>query len=89
MANTFENQVSILAELWMNYRSDQDMKDFIEYNDLGLPLAYFIHNELVEPKSQAKMFVTETYDLFIAAVGAEDLDFTSLDEVLGNAASKE
>ncbi len=45
--NTFDNKVSILAELWMNYRDDEQLKDFIEYNDLGLPMAYFLMNELV------------------------------------------
>jgi hypothetical protein len=36
--NTFDNKISILAELWMNYRDDEELQDFIEYNDLGLPL---------------------------------------------------
>ena len=35
MANVFSNKVSILAELWMNYRDDEQLKDFVEYNDLG------------------------------------------------------
>jgi hypothetical protein len=82
--NTFENKVSILAELWMNYRDDEDLKDFVEYNDLGLPLAYFLMNELVLPTKQAELYIDETYNLLIASLGVEDVEWTSLDELLGS-----
>ena len=80
--NTFENKVSILAELWMNYRDDEDLKDFVEYNDLGLPLAYFLMNELVLPTKQAEIYIDETYNLLIASLQVEDVEWTSLDELL-------
>ena len=82
--NLFENKVSILAELWMNYRDDEDLKDFVEYNDLGLPLAYFLMNELVLPTKQAELYIDETYNLLIASLGVEDVEWTSLDELLGS-----
>jgi hypothetical protein len=82
--NTFENKVSILAELWMNYREDEDLEDFVEYNDLGLPLAYFLMNELVLPTKQAEVYIDETYNLLIASLGVEDVEWTSLDELLGS-----
>jgi hypothetical protein len=82
--NTFENKVSILAELWMNYREDEDLKDFVEYNDLGLPLSYFLMNELVLPTKQAELYIDETYNLLIASLGVEDVEWTSLDELLGS-----
>jgi hypothetical protein len=82
--NTFENKVSILAELWMNYREDEDLKDFVEYNDLGLPLAYFLMNELVLPTKQAEVYIDETYNLLIASLQVEDVEWTSLDELLGS-----
>jgi hypothetical protein len=82
--NTFENKVSILAELWMNYREDKDLEDFVEYNDLGLPLAYFLMNELVLPTKQAEVYIDETYNLLIASLGVEDVEWTSLDELLGS-----
>jgi len=84
MANDFSNKITILAELWMNYRDDEQLKDFIEYNDLGLPLAYFLMNELVLPTNQAEVYINETYDLFIKSLGAEDLDYQSLDELLSS-----
>ena len=84
--NTFDNKISILAELWMNYRDDEDLKDFIDYNDLGLPLAYFLMNEIVQPSQQAAVYIDETYNLFIASLGVEDNEWESLDELLGDQA---
>jgi hypothetical protein len=84
LSNTFENKVTILAELWMNYRDDEDLKDFVEYNDLGLPLAYFLMNELVLPTKQSELYIDETYNLLIASLGVEDVEWTSLDELLGS-----
>jgi hypothetical protein len=84
--NTFENKITILAELWMNYRDDEDLQDFVEYNDLGLPLAYFLMNEIVMPTSQSELYINETYDLFIASLQVADKEWESLDELLGDQA---
>jgi hypothetical protein len=84
MANSFKNQAAILSALWMNYKEDKSFQDFVEYNDLGLPLAYFIDTGLVVPSDQAKYYVEETYDLFVTSLGIEDKEYTSLDEMLGS-----
>jgi hypothetical protein len=81
--NAFQNKVTILAELWMNYRDDEQLKDFIEYNDLGLPMAYFLMNELVLPTKQSEIYINETYDLLLASLEVDDVDYESLDELLG------
>ena len=83
--NIFDNKITILAELWMNYRDDEQLKDFIEYNDLGLPMAYFLMNELVLPTEQSGVYINETYDLLIKSLGATDNEYESLDELLGAA----
>jgi hypothetical protein len=81
--NTLENKITILAELWMNYRDDDELQDFIEYNDLGLPLSYFLMNEIVLPTEQTHIYINETYDLLVAALGVEDGQWESLDQILG------
>ena len=86
--NSFENKTKILAELWLDYRDEKEFKDFIEYNDMGMPLAYFINYELVTPTEQAKLFVEETYLLLLAAVGAEDKEFDSLNSLFQNLSSE-
>lgn len=78
-------KAGILAELWMNYRDDKDLADFIEYNDIGLPLAYFVFNELVTQTEQAEMYIDETYHLLVYSLGVEDKEYSNLDEMLAEA----
>jgi len=85
MTTDFSNKVSILAELWMNYRDDDHLDDFMEYNDLGLPMAYLLMNEIVLPTEQSMIYIDETFDLLLNALSIEDAGFESLDELLGSA----
>jgi hypothetical protein len=83
MATTPSNKAFILADLWMNYRQDEEFQDFVEYNDIGLPLAYMIANNIVEANPLANKFVEETFDLLVSGLGIEDEGFENLDEMLG------
>jgi hypothetical protein len=66
----------------MAYRDDVDFKDFIEYNDLGLPLAHAIASEYVEPKKIAIDFVNETFSMLLDSLNIPDSNFDSLDQML-------
>ena len=85
MATTpFSNKLAIIADLWINYRDDEHFKDFIEYNDLGLPLGYLINTELATPTDQGEMYITETFDLLCAALEIDlDRNYDSLSEMFG------
>lgn len=80
---TSGNKAFILADLWMNYRQDEEFLDFVEYNDIGLPLAYMITNNIVQTNPMAEKFVGETFDLLLSGLGIEDEGFESLEELLG------
>jgi len=80
---TQENKAIILADLWLNYRDDSEFTDFVEYNDLGLPLSYMIANGIVERNEIADQFVSETFDLLLAGLAVEDEDFETLEDILG------
>jgi len=82
----FSNKCSILADLWINYRDDKKFQDFISYNDLGLPIAYALAEDIVSAMPMAEQFINETFDLLLAALEIEDQDFEELDELLGQAA---
>ena len=71
MATDFSNKAGILADLWINFRDQEEFADFIEYNDIGLPLAYYIHTEIVLPTQQAEMYVEETFNLLCAALNLD------------------
>jgi hypothetical protein len=79
---------NILAELWSNFRDDETMQDFIEYNDLGLPMAYFVAEKLVVIQPKGEIYITETFDLFMNALSITDQGFTELDQVFAYVQSK-
>jgi hypothetical protein len=80
---TFTKKCEILSDIWFGYRDEQEFQDFIEYNDLGLPLAYAIHGEIVQATELAKQYIQETFDLLSEALGVNpDEDWQSLDEML-------
>jgi hypothetical protein len=78
----FSSKCEILGELWLKYRSEEEFEDFIDYNDLGLPIAYAIANDIVKPLDLAKAFVDETFDLLLASLKVEDDGWENLDELL-------
>lgn len=87
MSNTntdFSSKCNILGDLWLNYKDDEAFMDFIDYNDVGLPLAFAIAQEIVSASEMATKYVNETWDLFLESLGLPDAGFTSLDELLDN-----
>ena len=83
---TFENKCIILADVWLNFRNDTQFVDFVEYNDLGLPLAYAISEGIVDTTELSTTFIDETFDLLLAGLGYdEDTGYEDLDGLLSNA----
>jgi hypothetical protein len=66
----------------MSYRNDEQFQDFIEYNDLGLPLAYAFDNEIAKETEIAERYIDETYSLLVEALGIPDRPYDSLEEML-------
>lgn len=81
MTTTIENQTAILADLWLNYKHDESFLDFVFYNDIGLPLAYALHNGIVEGTDLSSAFIVETFTLLVEACEVTDTGFESLDEM--------
>jgi hypothetical protein len=77
----FRNVCEILGELYANYKEDEDFKDFIDFNDLGLPLAYFASEDLCEVSDDGARYITETWSLFLASMEMEDTEWQSLDQI--------
>lgn len=85
----FENVCGILGSLYTGYKDDKDFEDFIEFNDLGLPLAFLASEKLCEVSEDGRKYILETWDLFLAALGIEDEGFNNLDELLNRAQREE
>lgn len=80
---TFDNKAGILADLWQDYREDEEFADFIEYNDLGLPLAYAVANGIAESNPMIAQFIEESFRLLLLGLEIkEDTGFEVLEDVL-------
>lgn len=51
----FSKKCEILDELWMNYRGEQAFESYMEYNDLALPLAFAINEDIIESTPVAEL----------------------------------
>ena len=72
---SFSDKCGLLGELWVNYKEDKEFKEFISYNDLGLPLAYMVAEGLVsETTPLGDQYIDETFALFIAALEISEED---------------
>jgi hypothetical protein len=76
------DKAGVLAELWINYRDDEDFTDFIEYNDIGLPLAYFVAEGLVKDTSPlGDQYIIETFDMFATALSVTEEEIEALEDI--------
>ena len=78
----FSDRIAILADLWLNYKDDEEFEDFVSYNDIGLPLAYMLNEGIVQTNEMAERFVNETFDLLLAGLDLDDTGFENLDDLL-------
>jgi hypothetical protein len=67
------------------YRDDlEEFKDFMEFNDLGFPIAYLNVEGLALPSVDGVRFVEETWDLLLAELNLSDTGFEDLDHLLSS-----
>lgn len=78
----FSNICDILGFLYSQYREEEEFVDFIQFNDVGLPLAYFAREHLMNPSDDGVRYILETWSLFLQGLGLDDTGFTDLDSVL-------
>ena len=80
---SYETRSSILSELFQKYKDDPTFKEFREYADLGLPLAYAISTGLVQSTDKAQKFVEDAFEGLLEILEiAEDEGFKDLDDLL-------
>jgi hypothetical protein len=82
MTTDFSKKVEILGQFYIQYRDEGEMSDFIEFNDIGLPLAYLAGEGLCEISDDGAKYIAETWELLLSTIGVEDTGFDSLPELL-------
>ena len=86
----FTKVCEILGVLYANYKEDEEFQDFIDFNDLGLPLAYFASERLCEVSDDGARYIMETWLLFLKGLGLEDTgSWDDLDDVFEAAEDKQ
>lgn len=86
MASTgtpFETRCEILAEMWLEHKSEQGLEDFISYNDIGLPLAFCAAEDMATITEKGKRFINETFELLLTTLEIEeDAGYESFDDLM-------
>lgn len=78
----YSKQCEILNDLWINHTDEERFEDFIQENDLGLPLAHLIVTGVVESTTLAKEFVEQSFEDLLELLEVEDTGFGSLKEMI-------
>ena len=88
--NEMDRKVGVLADLYLNYRDENQFKEFAEYNDIGLPIAHLVHTGLCSMNKEAELYVEETYDLLVSAMGVDpEQDYQTIDDMLDSMDTRE
>lgn len=78
----FDARCEILGELWFSHRDNDEFSEYMEYNDVGLPLAYAASQGLSTPSEQGIIYINESWDLLLEMLGMDDDGFESLDDLI-------
>jgi hypothetical protein len=82
MTTELASKCDILNDIWINHSENEWLEDFIEINDLGLPMAYFISNGIVEATPLAIEIIDVTFADLLELLDVEDVGFTSLSDIV-------
>ena len=75
------NKAGIIGQLWIEFRNDEDFTAFMEYNDLGCPLAYMVAEGLIKELSPVgEEMLEETFEMFLQLINITEEDVDALPE---------
>lgn len=62
----FSTKCEVLGSLWTWYNDtdNETWREFFDWADIGLPLAYMVWQDLATAKPEAKKIIEETWDVF-------------------------
>lgn len=78
----FSNKCKILSEFYIVYKDDDNLKDFIDFNDIGLPMAFLSHEGLVKINTEGERYIEETWNVLLASLNVEDTGFEDIDQLM-------
>ena len=78
---TFESKALIIGQVWMEHKTADELADFFDYNDVGVPLAFAYAEGIITNTPTLEKYVNETFDLLLEALDIEDAGFEDLPEL--------
>ncbi len=83
MLDTIE-KAEIIFEFINSYRGDEAFEEFFSYNDLGVPMAVMIVNELIDLTDKGLEVIDETWEELCKTLNFanSEYDYESLDELI-------
>lgn len=81
MSVPFSDKCGILGQFWFEFRDDDKLGEFISYNDVGLPLAWFIATGVVTANPIAEDYIDETFNLFLSALEVTEEEIEGIDNL--------
>lgn len=78
----FADKTGILAQLWIDFREDEDFSAFMSYNDIGVPMAYYVAEGLVNGLTPlGEQYIEETIDMMFKLLDITEEEVSALDEI--------
>lgn len=78
----FADKTGILAQLWIDFRDDVNFEAFMEYNDIGVPMAYFVAEGLVKDLTPlGEQYIEESIDMMLKLLEITEEEVDELHEI--------
>jgi len=83
----FSARIEILSSLKSLFGEGEaeNFRDFCNFHDIGLPLAYLVSADLCELNQEGKKYINETFKALLSTLSLDDGNFSDLDELLNAA----
>lgn len=83
----FADKTGVIGQLWIEFRNDEDFSAFMDYNDLGCPMAYMVAEGLIKDLTPVgEEMIQETFKMFLELINVteEEIDSVLPDKNLGS-----
>lgn len=78
----FADKAGVLGQLWIEFRHDEDFSEFMDYNDLGMPMSYMVAEGLIKDLSPVgEEMLEETFKMFLTLIEVTEEEIDLLPEV--------
>jgi hypothetical protein len=81
MATTFSNKTEILGSLFTSYQYDDYFREWAEYYNIGLPLAYLISKDFSTPTDSGTESINKTWASLLELIEIEDTGFEHISDI--------